>query len=129
MDADSLRHSDQDVFNFIDIVGGEQMYKLLCSTNRNLDPFLTRFGRSVRDGTILPVEVPVEASIPLSDWIGNLVRFSNPDYGLFSVIPRNISRKECRLETGFGKTAVVQGICIETNGNEHILYDGKISFV
>lgn len=105
------------------------MYKLLCSTNRNLDPFITQFGRSVRDGTILPVEVPVEASLPLSEWTGNLVRFSNPVYGLFSVIPRNIVRKEFRKDTAFGKTAVVQGICIETNGNEHILYDGKISFV
>lgn len=104
------------------------MIKLFQSTNEKLLPFATRYGHSLMTGQMIPVELPLEASLPASEWIGKRVAFSSDGKNIFSMVPKKITRVTCSKETAYGRLAVVHGIQVITQNSSHVFYDSDVTF-
>lgn len=104
------------------------MIKLFQSTNEKLRPFETRYGCSLMAGQMIPVELPLKASLPVSEWIGKRVVFSSDGKNIFSMVPKKIGYVTCSKETSYGKLAVVHGIQVITQNSSHIFYDNNVEF-
>ena len=102
--------------------------KLFQSTNEKLRPFATRYGHSLMTGQMIPVEIPLKASLPVSEWIGKRVVFSSDGKNVFSMVPKKITRVTCSKETAYGRLAVVHGIQVITQNSSHVLYDSDVAF-
>ena len=104
------------------------MIKLFQSTNERLLPFATRYGHSLMTGQMIPVEIPLKASLPVSEWIGKRVAFSSDGKNVFSMVPKKITRVTCSKETAYGRLAVVHGIQVITQNSSHVFYDSDVAF-
>lgn len=102
--------------------------KLFQSTNEKLRPFATRYGHSLMTGQMIPVEIPLKASLPVSEWIGKRVAFSSDGKNIFSMVPKKITRVTCSKETAYGRLAVVHGIQVITQNSSHVFYDSDVAF-